>query len=83
MTNIYRVLKELEDCGEATTSYLSDVLRSSVNNVSSSLTHLQKERMVRIVRTEEFRDAYQRPQWRYIYGLTQYGYAKLMGTLAA
>ena len=76
------VLKELEN-GEATTEYLACVLRSTVDNVASSITRLQRERFVRIVRTEGFRDRQQRPQTRYVYGLTQYGYAKVMGTLAA
>lgn len=80
--NHHRLLKELEN-GEACTSYLSYVLRVPVNNVSSVLTQLQKDGLVKIVGTEEYRDNQQRPRMRYVYGLTQYGYAKLMGTLAA
>lgn len=76
------VLKELES-GEASTSYLAYVLRSNVDNVASAITRLQREQLVRIVGTEKFKDSQQRPQTRYIYALTQYGYAKLMGTLAA
>lgn len=77
-----RVLKELES-GEASTEYLGCVLRAYVDSVSTAITRLQQERLVRIVGTEKFKDSRQRPQTRYIYGLTQYGYAKLMGTLAA